>query len=73
MVRSIQFVLDKGQKQIWEDFIQPKINICVGQSKVKEPHWCELSQNISFILADSQNSDGAEALLSLGDEPFMTQ
>ncbi|MEE9337586.1 MAG: hypothetical protein V3U87_05860, partial [Methylococcaceae bacterium] len=46
---------------------------CAGQSKVKEPHWCELSQNISFILADSQNSGSAEALLSFGDEPFMTQ
>ncbi|MCK5830900.1 MAG: hypothetical protein KAH20_11425 [Methylococcales bacterium] len=73
MVRSIQFVLDKDQKQIWEDFIQPKINICAGQSKVKEPHWYELSQNISFILADSQNSGSVEALLSFGGEPFMTQ
>ena len=72
-VRSIQFVLDKRQKELWIDFIQPKIISCIGHTKVKDPLWCELSRDISFILADNQNSGDIEALLSFWGEPFMTQ
>src|SRR3990172_2037291 len=73
MVRSIQFVLDESQKELWEGIVQPKIAVCTGHTKVREPRWCKLSKNISFILADNQQSGGTEALLSFWDEPFMAQ
>lgn len=73
MVTSIQFVLDKSQQDLWDEIVQPKILACSGHAKVKQPHWCALEKNISFILADSQHSDGAEALLSFWGEPFMAQ
>ena len=73
MVRSIQFVLDEGQKDLWEGGVQVKIANCAGQAKVREPRWCKLAKNISFILADSQHSGGTEALLSFWGEPFMAQ
>lgn len=73
MVTSIQFVLDESQKGLWQEVVQPKIAVCAGYSKVRAPHWCTLSKNISFILADSQQSGGAEALLSFWGEPFMAQ
>ncbi|OQK15346.1 hypothetical protein AU255_17905 [Methyloprofundus sedimenti] len=73
MVRSVQFVLDESQKALWADFVQPKIVLCTAYAKVREPHWCKLDKNISFILADSQHSGGAEALLSFWGEPFMAQ
>lgn len=72
-VDSIQFVLDVNQKDLWINEIQPKISSCSGHDKVREPHWCNLSRNISFILADSQHSGGTEALLSFWGEPFMAQ
>lgn len=73
MVTSIQFVLDESQKDHWRESVQPKIAACAGYAKVREPYWCALSKNISFILADSQHSGGAEALLSFWEEPFMAQ
>lgn len=73
MVTSIQFVLDESQKDLWQETILPKIAVCTGHAKVREPYWCALSKNISFILADSQHSGGTEALLSFWGEPFMAQ
>lgn len=73
MVSSIQFVLDISQKDLWEQAIHPKIATCPGHAKVREPRWCRLSRTTSFILADSQVSGGAEALLSFWGEPFMAQ
>ncbi len=73
LVTSIQFILDESQKELWHTVIQPRIASCAGHSKVREPHWCNLSKNISFILADNQQSGGVEALLSFWGEPFMAQ
>jgi hypothetical protein len=72
-VTSIQFVLDESQKELWQGVVQPKISACTGHSKVREPCWCTLDKNISFILAESHQSGGAEALLSFWGEPFMAQ
>jgi hypothetical protein len=73
MVSSIQFVLDHTQKDLWQQFIQPKIAACAGGAKVREPQWCNLAKTVSFILSDSQISGGTEALLSFWGEPFMAQ
>lgn len=72
-VTSIQFVLDENQKELWQTEILPKLNACIGGSKVREPHWCNLSKNLSFILADTHPDGAAEALLSFWGEPFMAQ
>jgi hypothetical protein len=73
MVSSIQFVLDEGQKDLWQRVIQPRIAACEGCMKVRDPRWRRLSKTVSFILADSQVSGGTEALLSFWGEPFMAQ
>ncbi len=72
MVRSIHFVLDEGQRELWAE-VHAKIADCAGHERVSEPHWCKLSKSLSFILADSRQSGGAEALLSFWGEPFMSQ
>ncbi len=72
-VDSIQFVLDESQQELWEAVVLPKIMACSGHAKVREPYWCKLDRNVSYILADSQHSGGAEALLSFWGEPFMAQ
>jgi len=73
MVTSIRFVLDESQQSLWQEAIQPKIEMCAGNSKVREPRWCHLSKTVSFILGDSRQSGGTEALLSFWGEPFMAQ
>lgn len=73
MVSSVQFILDESQRDLWQQFIQPKIAACSGNAKVREPRWCSLSKSVSYILADSQLSGGTEALLSFWGEPFMAQ
>ena len=73
MVTSIQFVLDQSQKRLWHEAVKPQLASCKGHAKVREPHWCSLSKNISFILADNGQGDGTEALLSFWGEPFMSQ
>lgn len=72
-VTSIQLILDNSQKELWQEAVQPKIEACIGHAKVREPRWRNLSQSISFILADNHQSDGAEALLSFWGEPFMAK
>jgi len=73
MVSSIQFVLDVSQRDLWQQFIHPKIVACAANAKVREPRWRSLSKTVSFILADNQISGGTEALLSFWGEPFMAQ
>ncbi|MCW8935779.1 MAG: hypothetical protein OQK98_13715 [Gammaproteobacteria bacterium] len=73
MVSSIQFVLDESQKDLWIQYIQPKIAACAGNTKVKEPSWHNLSKTVSFIIADNQLNGATEALLSFWGEPFMAQ
>lgn len=72
-VTGIQFVLDFGQKTLWESEVFPRIKKSVEAIKVHEPRWCELEKNLSFILADTQSHGKAEALLSFWGEPFMSQ
>lgn len=73
LVKSIQFVLDDSQRELWLREIQPKIAACNGSAKVREPRWRDLSKTVSFILADNQANGDTEALLSFWGEPFMTQ
>lgn len=72
-VSSIQFILDESQQSLWHAEVLPKIAACDGHGKVQEPHWCALSKNISFILADTPPDGATEALLSFWGEPFMAQ
>ena len=74
-VTSIRFVLDESQRDMWQTEILPKIAACKGNGngKVQEPHWCNLSKNISFILAGTPPEGAEEALLSFWGEPFMAQ
>ncbi len=72
-VTSVQFILDVNQKELWHAEILPKIGNSSAASKVKEPRWCTLEKNLSFILADTQPDGPAEALLSFWGEPFMSQ
>lgn len=69
-VTSIQFVLDKKQKDLWEKEVVPKMNACSGSGKVKEPCWTTINENVSFVLSNI-HSDSTECLLSFWGEPFM--
>lgn len=73
LLTTIQFVLDESQKELWQTEILPKLAACSTGSKVREPRWCSLSKNLSFILADTQPEGSTEALLSFWGEPFMAQ
>ncbi len=73
LVSSIQFVLDFIQQDLWYQDIYPKIAVCAGHGKVREPRWRNLSKTVSFILADNQANGDTEALLSFWGEPFMAQ
>lgn len=70
-VTSILFILDEGEKSLWERELAPKIAVCLGRDKVREPRWCKLEKNISFILGDTHVDGATEALLSFWCEPFM--
>ncbi|HQR50171.1 MAG TPA: hypothetical protein PKW44_00870 [Methylophilaceae bacterium] len=72
-VTSVQFVLDISQQGTWQTVVLPKIANSIAASKIKEPRWCSLDKNLSFILADTQPQGATEALLSFWGEPFMSQ
>lgn len=71
-VRSIQFILDHGERERWERDVAPKVAACLHGAKVREPHWCSLHESVSFILADTEPGGRPEALLSFWGEPFMS-
>ena len=47
-VSSILFVLDRGERDHWEQHVAPKIAQCTGSAKVLEPCWCD-SQGDRFV------------------------
>ncbi|GBG16037.1 4-alpha-glucanotransferase [Novimethylophilus kurashikiensis] len=73
LVTRVQFVLDESQRGIWQTEVWPIISIHNVADKVKEPRWCTLDKNLSFILADTYPHGAPEALVSFWGEPFMSQ
>lgn len=73
LVTSIQFISDEKEKALWDSEVFPKIKQCSGNQKVREPRWSKLPETVSFILADTQPTGKAEALLSFWGEPFMAR
>ncbi|MCK5601069.1 hypothetical protein KAR91_04315 [Candidatus Pacearchaeota archaeon] len=72
-ITSIQFVLDPKEKERWNTNILSKVSVYAGRKKIKEPIWCNLEENISFILAETDTAGKAEALISFWGEPFMAR
>ena len=72
-ITSVQFLLNPKEKERWNTNILPKVTIFAGHKKVKEPVWCDLEENISFILAETETEGNAEALVSFWGEPFMSR
>jgi hypothetical protein len=68
---SIQFVLDRKEKERWQKDMLPKIKACPACHKVEEPLWRSLHDNISFVLVETGQPGRAEALVSFWGEPFM--
>ncbi len=71
-VTGIQFVLDESERERWHDDVLPKVYVCTGAAKVREPRWCDLKESVSFILADDA-AGRTEAHLSFWGEPFMAR
>jgi hypothetical protein len=70
LVTSLRFVLNNSEKERWQIDVLPKVQVCKGRAKVQEPFWCDLKDNISFVLVET--GDGkSEALISFWGEPFM--
>lgn len=73
MVRSIQFVLDTEQRELWETAVLPKLRQCRGYDKVKDPFWTTIKENVSCILSDVESPGKTECLVSFWGEPFMAR
>ena len=73
LVRSIQFISDESERELWEENMLPKIRECDATGKVLEPRWRKLPKTVSFILAETEHSGQTEALLSFWGEPFMAR
>ena len=73
LVRSIQFVLDKEQRELWETAVLPKLQQCRGRDKVLEPCWTTIRENVSVILSDIGAAGNTECLVSFWGEPFMAR
>ncbi len=72
-VKSIQFVLDHSDHDLWESEVVPKIKGCPGQGKVKETIWTAISGGVSAIISDIDKDAKTECLLSFWGEPFMAR
>ena len=72
-VKSIQFVLDHSDHDLWESEVVPKIKQCPGQGKVKKTIWTNISGGVSAIISDIDKDAKTECLLSFWGEPFMAR
>ncbi len=72
-VKSIQFILDSSDREMWESEVVPKIKRCASQSKVRETIWTSISGGVSAIISDLDKAGKTECLLSFWGEPFMAR
>lgn len=72
-VRSIQFILDPDQQELWRKDVQPKIAACPTPEKVSEPIWVPIRESVSVIFSDAGSPGATGALLSFWGEPFMAR
>jgi hypothetical protein len=72
-VTRLRFVLDEGQRELWQTAVRPKLADCSGAEKVDEPHWTRLDEHVSFILSDAAGGPAGGCLLSFWGEPFMAR
>jgi len=72
-VKSIQFVLDTSDREMWESEVMPKIKRCTNQGKVRETIWTSISGGVSAIISDLDKDGKTECLLSFWGEPFMAR
>jgi len=70
-VTSIHFILDEGQKALWDTEVSPKINRCRGKDKVHAPCWTKIRESVSVISITEASTGRTEGLLSFWGEPFM--
>ena len=71
-VTSIQFVLNESERPRWQNAVLPKAARSLGVTKLREPRWAGLDENISFILAGNSHCN-TEAHVSFWGEPFMAR
>jgi hypothetical protein len=72
-VKSLQFVLDESDRELWEREVLPRIKRCHGQGKIRETIWCSISGGVSAIISDLDRDGKTECLLSFWGEPFMAR
>jgi hypothetical protein len=72
-VRSVQFVLDPGERERWERAVLPKAEAIGTSGKLRPPVWVPLAEPVSCILAETEATGRMEALLSFWGEPFMAR
>lgn len=72
-VKSIQFILDNSDREMWESEVAPKIKQCPGRNKVRETIWTSISGGVSAIISDLDKDGKTECLLSFWGEPFMAR
>lgn len=72
-VKSIQFILDHNDQELWESEVAPKIKQCAGRHKVRETLWTTISGGVSAIISDIDKDGKTECLLSFWGEPFMAR
>jgi hypothetical protein len=72
-VRSIQFIVDPEQRELWRDEVMPKITAGPGPEKVLAPIWVPIREPVSVIFSDASAPGATRALLSFWGEPFMAR
>jgi hypothetical protein len=72
-VRSVRFVLDSHQRELWDEHVAPKVARCAGRDKVREPTWTTIQEQVSVIVSEASSKDRAECLMSFWGEPFMSR
>ena len=64
-IKSLQFISDTSERELWEQHVAPKVAACAEGEKVREPRWVTLPQTVSFILSETKEMSDTEALPEL--------
>ena len=70
--KSLNFVLKKQEKDLWEKEIVPKITKYKNADKVLPAVYKEIQENVAFVMIQKRtDKEEREAMLAIWGEPFM--
>lgn len=69
-VRAVQIICDERERSPWVNELAPKLVHCDPDGKFRDPVFGRIGNEISFLMAEVDEDERVEALMSVLEQPF---